>query len=95
MYEERKHAENIWQLRRKQNLMHVVDMIKEFGGFKQVFDNINDFARHVSFEIGCTPKTALEYIHTIRAETIFKSRKHAENIIKTGEKLDKTEKDDI
>jgi len=62
------------ELRRK-NLQQVKNMILNYGGYSVILNDMRDFQRFVAYELGCSLKTATEYIDTVRGATIFMSKR--------------------
>ena len=73
MYQERR-KENWTQKLRRENLERVVQYIKDAGGYSEVLSDMHDFERFLAFELGCSLKTAREYIETVRGASIFKGK---------------------
>lgn len=73
MYQKRI-RENWTQEIRKANLEKTEALIQSFGGYSRVLDDMHDFERYLAIELGCSVKTAREYVETVRGAQIFKAK---------------------
>lgn len=65
---------NYQQAERKRNLEAVARMLRENGGYLTIYPRMHDFQRFVAYNLGCSIKTASEYIETVRGASIFASQ---------------------
>ena len=59
---------------RKKNLEFTVNMIKQYGGYSKILNDMHDFERPLAFDIGCSIKTARDYIETVRGAALFRKK---------------------
>jgi len=48
--------------------------MNKYGGYSKILDDMHDFQRFLAFQLGCSIKTALEYIETVRGAQIFQAK---------------------
>lgn len=65
---------NWTQEERKANLDKVAGLITKYGGYGRILTDMVDFLHLVSFQIGCSEKTARDYVETVRGASIFMMR---------------------
>jgi len=65
---------NHWQSMRKQNLEKTAELIQDYGGYAVVLNDMHDFLAFLAYELGCSLKTASEYIETVRGAAIFRAK---------------------
>jgi len=70
MYRERR-KENWTQTIRRENLEKVAAIIKDYGGYAKILHDMHDFERFLAYQMGCSIKTAREYIETVRGASLF------------------------
>lgn len=73
---------NWTQRLRRKNLKATAEIIKKYGGYPKVLGDMHDFERYLAFTLGCSIKTAKEYISTVRGASLFLHLKSRE-----GEKI--------
>lgn len=73
MFRERR-RENWTQEIRRENLARTVELIKQHGGYRKVLADMHDFERYLAFQLGCSIKTAKEYIETVRGASLFSGK---------------------
>lgn len=69
---------NYWQDVRKINLEKTAQLIKEYGGYGTILNDMNDFLNFLAFEFGCSRKIAKEYVETVRGAAIFRNKQMKE-----------------
>ena len=72
---------NYLQTMRKKNLDLTASLIKQFGNEKLMMSGgMGEFSQYLAFELGCSLKTAKEYVDTVRGAVIFKLRTNYEEV---------------
>jgi len=73
MYSEKK-RDNWTQIVRRKNLALTAKLIEDAGGYTSVLNDIHDFERYLALMIGCSIKTAKEYVETVRGALLFATK---------------------